>query len=160
MGLSLAYLPKKAANTSFIDVCNQVPHWFIGERHYRLEGMAASEWTCSGRAVIDNPVADYFAPGTNTTRSVAYRPPITVWPLLPTMSVSHCKRSLCRCGPLWPYIGMGSLGTSAKCKSGAPESTCSYGGAFRMLPDLTIRIVKFWRSSVGDLVPYSQSSGS
>jgi len=30
--------------------------------------------------------------------------------------------------------------------SGAPESTCSGGGAFRMLRELTYRIVKFWSS--------------
>jgi len=49
---------------------------------------------------------------------------------------------------------------SARAFSDAPERTCSYGGAFRTLQDLTIRIVKFWSSSAGDLVPYSQSSGS
>jgi len=76
--------------------------------------------------------------------------------------------------------------------SSGPESTYSYEGAFRMLRDLTYRIVEFWsswkrcpdlretstedensaqlcrilreqprplRSSTGDLVPYTQSSG-
>jgi len=38
------------------------------------------------------------------------------------------------------------LSDSAKAYSGAPESTCSYGGAFTMLRDLTYRIVKFWSS--------------
>jgi len=52
-----------------------------------------------------------------------------------------------------------SFSDSARAFSDAPESNCSYGGAFRTLRDLTIRIVKFW-SSAGDLVPYSQSSGS
>jgi len=52
-----------------------------------------------------------------------------------------------------------SSSDSARPFSDAPDSTCSYGGAFRTLRDLTIRIVKFW-SSAGDLVPYSQSSGS
>ena len=36
------------------------------------------------------------------------------------------------------------LSDSARAFSGAPESTCSYGGAFRMLRDLTSGIVKFW----------------
>jgi len=36
------------------------------------------------------------------------------------------------------------LSDSARAFSGAPESTCSYGGAFRMLRDLTSRIVKYW----------------
>ena len=38
------------------------------------------------------------------------------------------------------------LSDSAREFSGAPGSTCSYGGAFRILRDLTYRIVKF-RSS-------------
>ena len=36
------------------------------------------------------------------------------------------------------------LSDSAKAFSCAPESTCSDGGAFRLLRNLTIRIVKFW----------------
>jgi hypothetical protein len=36
------------------------------------------------------------------------------------------------------------LSDSARAFSGAPESTCSYGGAFRMPRDVTYRIVKFW----------------
>jgi len=38
------------------------------------------------------------------------------------------------------------LSDSPRAVSGAPESTCSYGGAFRMLRDLTYRIVKCWSS--------------
>jgi len=38
------------------------------------------------------------------------------------------------------------LSDSARAFSGALESTWSYGGAFRMLWDLTYRIVKFWSS--------------
>ena len=53
-----------------------------------------------------------------------------------------------------------SSSDSARAFSDAPERTCSSGGAFRTLRDLTIRIVKFWSSSAGDLVPDSQSSGS
>jgi hypothetical protein len=41
------------------------------------------------------------------------------------------------------------LSDCARAFSSSPESTCSNGGAFRMLQDLTIRIVKFW--SYGDL---------
>ena len=36
------------------------------------------------------------------------------------------------------------LSDSAGAFSGVPESTRSYGGAFRMLQDLTYRIVKLW----------------
>jgi len=39
-----------------------------------------------------------------------------------------------------------SSSDSARAFSDAPERTCSYGGAFRTLRDLTIRIVKFWSS--------------
>jgi hypothetical protein len=38
------------------------------------------------------------------------------------------------------------LSDSERAFSGAPESTCSYGGAFKMLRDLTFRIVIFWSS--------------
>jgi len=38
------------------------------------------------------------------------------------------------------------LSHSARAFSGASESTCSYGDAFRMLHDLTYRMVKFWSS--------------
>jgi hypothetical protein len=38
------------------------------------------------------------------------------------------------------------LSDSARAFSGAPGSTCRYGGAFRMLQDLTYRIVKCWSS--------------
>jgi len=36
------------------------------------------------------------------------------------------------------------LTDSARAFSGTAEYTCSYGGAFRMLQDLAIRIVKLW----------------
>ena len=39
-----------------------------------------------------------------------------------------------------------SSSDSARAFSDAPESSCSYGGAFRTLRDLTIRVVKFWSS--------------
>jgi len=73
--------------------------------------MALSEWRRSVRAVKDTLVADYSAPGVNSTRRVPYRPLITISPFLLILSVSYIKRSLWRCGQLWPYVGMGSLGT-------------------------------------------------
>jgi len=90
---------------------------FIRKKHFRPGGMAPSEWTHSVRAVRDTPVADYSAPGANTTHRVAYRPPIAVSAFLLALSVSNCKWTLWCCGQLWPYVGMGSLGISAKCKS-------------------------------------------
>jgi len=83
----------------------------ISKKHFRPGGMAASEWTCSVRAVRDTPVADYSAPSVDTTRRVAYRSPIAVSPFLLALSVSYCPQTLWRCGQLWPYIGMGSLVT-------------------------------------------------
>jgi hypothetical protein len=38
------------------------------------------------------------------------------------------------------------LSDCARAFSDAPESTCSYWGAFRMIQDLTYRIVKLWSS--------------
>ena len=73
--------------------------------------MAPSEWTHSVRAVRDTPVGDYSAPSVNTARRVAYRPPIAVSPFLLPLLVSYFKHTLWRCCQLWPYVGMGSLGT-------------------------------------------------
>jgi len=73
--------------------------------------MAPSEWTRSVRAVRGTPVADFSAPGVNTIRRVANRPPIAVSPCLLTLSVSYFKQTLWRCGQLWPSVGMGSFGT-------------------------------------------------
>jgi len=83
----------------------------ISKKHFRPGGMAPSERTRSVRAVRDTPVADYSAPGVNTTCHVAYLPLIAVSPFLLALSVSYCKHTLWRCGQLWPYVGMGSLGT-------------------------------------------------
>jgi hypothetical protein len=74
--------------------------WLISKKHFRLGELAASEWTRSVRAVRDTPVADYSAPGVNTTRRVAYRPPIAVSPFLLALSVSYFKQTLWRCGQL------------------------------------------------------------
>jgi hypothetical protein len=61
----------------------------ISKKHFRPGGMAASEWTRSVRAIRDTPVADVSVPGVNTTRRVAYRPPIAVSPFLIALSVSY-----------------------------------------------------------------------
>ena len=73
--------------------------------------MAPSEWTRSVRAVRDTSVVDYSAPGVNTTRRVTYRPPMAISLFLLALPVSYIKQTLWRCGQLWPYVGMGSLGT-------------------------------------------------
>ena len=73
--------------------------------------MAQSEWTCSVRAIRDTTVADYSAPGVNTTRRVAYRPLIAVMPFLLALSVytkctlylSHLLISLALSTISWIY---------------------------------------------------------
>jgi len=83
----------------------------ISKKQFRLGGMAPSEWTRSVRAVRYTLVADYSAPGVNTTRGVAYRPPIAISPFLLALSVFYFEQTLWRCGRLWPYVGMCTLGT-------------------------------------------------
>jgi len=100
------YTPRHALQDA--PICSRC----ISKRHCRPGGMAASEWTHTVTAVRDTPVADYSTPGGNTTRCVPYPPPIAVSPCLLPLSVSYCKRTLWNCGQLWPYVGMGSLGTS------------------------------------------------
>jgi len=62
--------------------------------------MAPSEWIRSIKTVRDTLVAEYSAPGINSTRRVPNRPLITVSPFLLVLSVSYLKRSLSRCGQL------------------------------------------------------------
>ena len=50
----------------------------ISKKHFRLGEMASSEWTRFDRAVRDTPVADYSAPGVNSTHRVAYRSLIAI----------------------------------------------------------------------------------
>jgi hypothetical protein len=54
------------------------PDKHISKKYFRPGEMAPSEWTRSVRAVRDTPVADYSAPGVNSTRRVPYRPLIAV----------------------------------------------------------------------------------
>jgi hypothetical protein len=73
---------------------------YISKKQIRLGGLAASEWTRSVRAIRDTPVEDYSAPGVNTTRRVAYCPPIAVSPFLLALSVFYLKQTIWRCGQL------------------------------------------------------------
>ena len=52
------------------------------------------------------------------------------------LTTSRCSQTLLELSKV--------LSDFARVFTGAPDSTCSYGGAFRMLRDLTYRIVKFW----------------
>jgi len=60
----------------------------FNKKHFRLGGMAPSEWTRSVRAVRDTPVADYSTPGVNARSHVAYCPLNAVSPFVLTLSVS------------------------------------------------------------------------
>jgi len=84
--------------------------YYISKIDFNPGGMAASEWTCSVRDVRDTPVAIYSTPGVNTTRCVVYCPPIAISPFLLALSVCYIKQTFWRCGQLWPYVRMGSLG--------------------------------------------------
>jgi len=114
--------------------------------------------------------------GSNTQSSQTLR---ATSPVLP--STSRCSQTPLELSKvLWDWV---------RAFSGAPESTWSYGGAFKMLWDLTYRRVKFrnsgdlcadlretsratvrdtsrggetaaQHSGAGDLVPYSHSCGS
>ena len=53
--------------------------------------MAPSEWTGSVRAIRDTTLADYSAPGVNTTRHVAHRPLIAVSLFLPQTLQEHSQ---------------------------------------------------------------------
>ena len=85
--------------------------YFISKKHFSPGRMAPSEWRRSVRAVRVTPVANYSAPRVNTLRHDAYPPPIAVSPCLLARSVSYFKQTLWRCGRLWPYVGLGSVGT-------------------------------------------------
>jgi hypothetical protein len=63
----------------------------ISKKYFRQGAMAPSEWTRSVRAVRDTPVADYSAPGVNSTRRFPYRPLISVSPFLLVLSISYFK---------------------------------------------------------------------
>jgi len=60
-------------------------------------------------------------------------------------SISSVLLSTSRCSQA-PLELSKVLSYSARVFSGAPETTCTNGGAFRMLQWLTYRIVKFWSS--------------
>jgi len=83
----------------------------ISKKQFCPGGMAPAEWTRSLRAVRDTPVAEYSAPGIKTTSHITYCPLIAVSAFLPALLVTYFKQTLRRCGQLWPYVGMGSLGT-------------------------------------------------
>jgi hypothetical protein len=76
-----------------------LPVRYHSSKKYFCPGeMAPSEWTHSVRAVRDTLVADYSAPGVNSTRRVPYRPLIAVSPFLLVLSVSYFQQSLWLCG--------------------------------------------------------------
>jgi len=107
----LSSLWQNCSLTIHIHIFFNIYFTVISKKHFPLGGMATSDGTRYLRVVRDTPVADYSSRGINTTRRVAYRPPIAVSTFLLTLSFSYCTQTLWHCGQLWPYIGMGSLGT-------------------------------------------------
>jgi len=110
----LIYLPSTPNTSVCLDtsIALTMSNTFhISKKHFRPGGIAPSQWTHSVGAVRDTPVADYSARGVKTTRRITFRPPIAVSPFRLTLSVSYFKHTLWCCGQLWPYVGMGSLGT-------------------------------------------------
>ena len=89
---SAEILQPAAAEAVVVQLLWQLP--LISKKHFRPGGMAPSEWTRSVRAVRDPPVADYSAPGVNTTRRVAHRPPIAVSPFVPQTLQEHSQMLL------------------------------------------------------------------
>ena len=83
----------------------------ISKFFFRPAELAQSQWTSSVRGVKDSQVAAYPSPSVNTTCRIADHPPIVASLFLLAVSVSYFKQTLWRCGKLWPYIGMGWLGT-------------------------------------------------
>lgn len=71
--------------------------------------MTPSDCMRTVRAVRDILVAAYSASCINTTGPIAHRPSIAGSLYLLARLVSHFRRTLWRCGQLWPYVAMGSL---------------------------------------------------
>jgi len=90
---------------------------------YQIESLWHTVWGLNQQNV--NQSGSYTQPS-QTLRSTS--------PVLP--STSRCSQTTLELHNV--------LSDSATAFSDAPESTCSYGEAFRMLRDLTYRIVKFW----------------
>jgi len=68
----------------------------ISLKYFRPSRIVLSLWTCCVRTVRDTPVAEYSAPGFNTTRRVAYHPLIAVSQFLYALSFTHLNRTLWR----------------------------------------------------------------
>ena len=80
--------------------------------HFCMGRMAVPEWMWSGPAFGDTPGAHDFTPGSNSRCQAACTLLIAVSPFVLHLSVSNFKNRIWHCGQLWPYIGIGSLGTS------------------------------------------------
>jgi len=85
--------------------------YLISKKDFRPGGMALLEWRWSLKAIRDIPGAAQFVPGMDATRRIECRPPCAVSLFLLALSISYFERTLWRCGQMWPYGRMGSLGT-------------------------------------------------
>ena len=92
---------------------------FLGADSFEI----ASQWT------PDQPNVNWSGSNTQSSQTLRATSPVL-------LGTSRCSQT--------PLELSKVLSDFARAFSGAHESTCSYGGAFRMLRDLTYRIVKFW----------------
>jgi len=110
-------------------------HWLTPTLAFsaQMQTCTVSIWIILASATTDLHQQDIYRSGSHMQTSQTLR---STSPVL--LSTSRCSQA--------PLELSKVLSDSARAFSGAPESTCSYGGAFRMLRNLTYRLVKFWSS--------------
>jgi len=117
------------------------------EQQIKTDGIieSLSKWRSPGRGGIDcRRIETRVNPGEGVQTSEKCKSIRKLYTNLPDTQVALTGAlTTSRCSQL-PLEFCKVLSDSARAFSGAPESTCSYGGAFRMLQHLTFRIVKFW----------------
>ena len=83
----------------------------ISRKNFRVGGMAALEWTSCFGAGRGTPAPNYSVPGVNSMCHVTYPSPNAAALYLLALLASCFNQPLWLWSKLWPYIGMGSLGT-------------------------------------------------
>jgi len=117
-----------------------------------LEGIEGSQWANLSVLTVEEPQSyqlhqqKTFPSGRNgSIRVDALRQRRQRHPSGGLLRARHKYHASCCTSPSDRSFAVSSS-NSARAFPDAPEITCSYGGAFRTLQDLTIRIVKFWSS--------------
>jgi hypothetical protein len=99
---------KPVTKVIFLTVWMQLHHHVkkvtnFSKNHFCPGGMAPPLGKRSVRAVRDTMLADYLAPGVNTTLCIAYHPPIAVSPCLLTLPFSNVFTNTLT---LWPTVNV------------------------------------------------------